>query len=684
MLPDPTQVNAPPGARQVIPTPDSTDGEATHPSVVYVPETLGGFAYWMAMTPYAGGDDEHEDPCILASHNGSTWGVPSGLVNPIDDQPGSPGAYNSDVDLRHYDGVLYLFWRTYDPASVGTEEKLYFSTSIDGRVWSTKVNFYTSAAATQRLVSPCLLFEGGAWAMWAVDIIPSPNQVVKLQGGAAPTDAWSSPVGVDMGVLPEGKEPWHLGIISTADGYVGLLNDCDQDLSGINGLLYFITSEDGIEWENSGSSIIPQVQDGEYTQLYRATLLPEVENGVSGWRVWYGAWRIESVPIWHIYRTFASVPVAPPPVDPVAPPVGEAVATPFVEWIACDLVTGNKVAYLNVSGTISRALGTYTSDTLTVPAPLAGPLAMGGILGQAVGPDEMPTRMLVCVVNNVPAWAGIIWKVRGGSAGTIELGCATPESYFDRRYTGDLAYTETDQSYIAAGLAAVANVEGIGLEIDATATGILRDRTYWDDEDATVYQRLQELMDIEDGPEWTIDPDWRDERQQSVRLIFRVKSRIGSEVPRGPLSTQSASVTDYSVTYDYGKGMGANDVLAYSSGEGEDRPESVHIRNELALSSGVPRVEHRWSPSSAIKNEAILNSHASSALRRLDGGTTSIEVTARWDVEPARLGIDLLLGDDIDFSLTGHMHPTGISGTGRMVGWRFNTTAGTFVPVLRR
>lgn len=356
-----------------------------------------------------------------------------------------------------------------------------------------------------------------------------------------------------------------------------------------------------------------------------------------------------------------------------------------LEWIACDLASGDKIAYMpDVSGEISRALGAYTSSTLKIPAPLVGDLAMGGMLNQAVGPDQIPTRMMVAIVNDIPAWAGIIWKVRGGSQGEVELGCATPESYFDRRFIGDVSYTGLDYATIAANLARLTNDEGINLDIDALPMKPRnRERTYWDDEDATYYQRLQELMNVDGGPEWTIDPDWRSFKQQSVRLIFRVRDRIGSAVARGPLSTDSGAVTDYTVTYDYGAGMGANDVVAYSSGEGEDRPESLHYRNDLAIESGVPRIEYRWSPSSSIKDTSVLNGHAKSALARLDGGTTSIEVTARWDVPPARLGIDLQLGNDVQFALTGHMHPAGILGTGRLIGWTFDTTGGTFKPVLR-
>lgn len=685
-LPDPTTVSGPVGARLTVPTHVSPEGgQTTHPSIVSVPETLGGYTYWMAHTPYPGGDDEYEDPNIVASNDGVSWVVPAGLVNPIDNQPGSPGAYNSDVDLRMGpDDTLYLFWRTFDPAAVGAEENLYVSTSIDGATWSAKALIYSSDMTVRRLLSPCFLYEGGAWTMWAVDIVPSPNQAVKLQGGALPTDAWGAPVGVDMGPMQDGKEPWHLGLIAVDDGYLGLLTDCIQDVSGVGGDLLFITSPDGLTWTNSLTTVIPRDAPGEYDSLYRATLLPDVVNGVTGWRVWYSAWQNVSPSVWNIFRTFVAAPVVAPPIDPVAPDVGVAVEQPIVEWIACELVSGDKIAYLQgVEGTISRALGAYTSDTLTVPAPLTGPLAMQGLLHQSIWPDQLPTVMVVCVVNDLPQWGGIVWKVRGGTDARIELGCATLESYLDRRYIGEHTFTQVDQATIVGTLGQAVNVEGIDLEIDAPLSGTLRDREYHDDEDATYYTRLTELMDVDGGPEWTIDLDWKTSTKQGIRKILRVRDRIGSTTPRGPLATQSKAVTHYGVTYDYGKDRGANDVLAYSSGEGVVRPQSQHIRNTIAIESGVPRVEHRWSPSSSIKSTTVLNSHATSALYRLDGGTTSLAVTSRWNVAPARLGIDLDLGDDISYSLVGHMHPTGLNGTARMVGYRLDPLAGTFEPVLR-
>lgn len=682
VLPDPTQVSGPVGARLQIPTEEGPDGQVVHPAVVHTPDMMGGYLYWMAANPYPGSDDSFEDPWIYASFDGINWVVPLGVSNPLDDMPGSPGAYNSDVDLRYYDGTLHLFWRYYDGSggSPGTEERLYYSSSIDGRTWTPKALIYSSDHTVRRLLSPCFLLEDGAWVMWAVDITPAPNQVVRLQGSATPAGAWGAPVGVSMGPMQDEREAWHLGIIATDDGYVGLLND--RAIGGSSGDLLMVVSPDGYTFTNSGSTVIPREQPGEHTSLYRAVLLPDTDGGIPGWRVWYSAFRTESDSIWHIYRTFINAPYVPP-VPETPAQVGRAIVRAVVEWIACDVKTGAKVAYLHgLTGRISRALGQYTSDTLSIPAPLAGPLALGGLLDQAIGPDQLPTRMIVAVINDLPAWAGIIWKVRGGSVGTIELGCATPESYLDRRFIGDMAFNGIDQALLAAALIEAVNVEGIGLAVDTPLTGILRKRDYWDDEDATFYQRLTELMDIQNGLEWTIDLDWKTPRQQAVQLIFRARQRIGSSVPRGPLATASEAVASYELMTDYGKAMGANDVMAYAPGEGIDRPMSRHMRNEAALAAGVPRIEHRWSPTSSPE-EAVLDAHATSELLRLDGGTRTLAITSRWNIEPARLGVDLALGDDIQYDLIGHMHPNGLRGIGRMIGYRLDTVGGLFEPVLR-
>jgi len=301
---DPDSVRGPSGRKISIPTHRSPEGgQTTHPSVVRVPGGWNGFEYWMAHTPYPGGDDRYEDPNIVASHDGIAWSTPRGLRNPIDDRPGSPGPYNSDVDLRMGPSdTMYLFWRTLMPEQ--RQERLYYSTSTDGVTWSAKKEFMRNDMSVRRLLSPSLLYENGRWVMWAVDMKPSPNRVVYLKGGPRPESGWSSPARVDVGELREDREPWHLWIGKFDGEYLGLLNDSTRSTTGHDGDLLFIAGNGHRDFDNSGRSIIPRFQAGRHDHLYRASMIADFQNGRPGYRVWYSA-RLEGEPdVWNVLVTF--------------------------------------------------------------------------------------------------------------------------------------------------------------------------------------------------------------------------------------------------------------------------------------------------------------------------------------------------------------------------------------------
>lgn len=371
----------------------------------------------------------------------------------------------------------------------------------------------------------------------------------------------------------------------------------------------------------------------------------------------------------------------PPPIENTPVPESQATPRPTIEMYACDLITGAKLAYLpGASGNLSRSLGSFESSTITVPLPLSGPLAHRQLLS-VLRPAK---TLIVAVINDVPAWSGIFWKFKEGTSEGLQLACTTPESYLDRRFTGSLSFNQVDQALIAAGLVSVANQDGINIAIDAPESGILRDRNYHDDEDATVYQRLQELMGVIDGPEWTIDTVWADEQQRAVKLVFRCYAEIGAGrgAPKGPLSTIGQAKAEYEFTDDWSKGHGANDVIATGSGEGEDRIQSVRMVDEDSLAAGYPRLEHRFSPSSSIKQVTTLNDHANAELEMLSNGTQSLEVSARWDIAPFRLGVDLLIGDWVMYDVYGPARPAGFQGVARMIGWKLEASSGKFSPVL--
>lgn len=305
-LVDPANLAAPVGQRLVIPTHVSpAGGQTTHPSVLFFPDGWNGYRYWMAHTPYPGGNDDHEDPNICASQDGITWTVPPGLVNPIADADGTP-EYHSDVDLKMGpNNAMYLFWRWYsNEPNGGTEERLLYSTSTDGVNWSAPVTFYQEDHTVRRMVSPTYVFEDGAWTCWAVNILPNPNVVVRMRSTQAdPESAWSDPVTVDVGPMQAGKDPWHIFVLKHGGRYYGLLNDCTANTGGSAGDILFIQSADGLTFTNSGGPVIPRSQTGEHDNLYRSTMVPAVEGGRFGFRVWYVGWLSAGV-IWNVYRTF--------------------------------------------------------------------------------------------------------------------------------------------------------------------------------------------------------------------------------------------------------------------------------------------------------------------------------------------------------------------------------------------
>lgn len=296
-----------PSAAQVVPTPGfPSGGQTTHPSVLFVPQGFAGYRYWMAHTPYQGGDDTYEDPCIVASNDGDSWEVPAGLTNPLDDQPGSPGAYNSDTDLMlGPDGLLHLFWRTREPASTGAEEKVYTRTSADGVTWTAKAVVLARPMATEVLASPTVVWDQGVWHLWTVDIVPSPN-VVRHRTASSPTGTWSSADACTV-PTPSGREPWHLAVRRLGGSWLGVLNDVPTGVTGGQGDLYLMTSSDGLAWDVSASRVVPQSASGLYDFPYRGCVVPTVREGVLGFDLWFGGY-VTSGLVWNIFRTHLAPP----------------------------------------------------------------------------------------------------------------------------------------------------------------------------------------------------------------------------------------------------------------------------------------------------------------------------------------------------------------------------------------
>lgn len=357
-----------------------------------------------------------------------------------------------------------------------------------------------------------------------------------------------------------------------------------------------------------------------------------------------------------------------------------------VRWLGVRLVEGTVIEELPIRASgLSARLGAYAtcSATLDIPAAPAG-------WAEACEPRQ---TMLVLELHDPPhfdrtlVWAGRVVTREGGSGATAALGLATLESYLDWRYVTDHAWTGQDEaSVIAAGLVGDANdVEGIGLVVDAPATGQARDRHYLATDDKTVYSALQELMAVQGGPEWTVEIGWADADRSAVAKTFKVRDQIGTEIdpPAAVFQTLGEASSTYTLTEDHSTGKAANHVVATSTGSGEEtgvRPESVPARDEARLAL-EPRYELRFVPSTSIETQSVLDDHATAKLALVAGGARVLRLEARFDAYP-RLGVDWFLGDTIGYELFGHRHPDGLVGADRCVGWDLDLERGIVSPYL--
>lgn len=292
--------------------------------------------------------------------------------------------------------------------------------------------------------------------------------------------------------------------------------------------------------------------------------------------------------------------------------------------------------------------------------------------------------------QGIPVWGGLVQKsdiVRTVNTWQVDITLATAEGYLDRRYVGDVSYTNVGQNLIVADLVAKFATDtptSPGLPftvVQSTAGGgTLRTRTYADQDDASVLTRLQQLSAVLGGPEWVVEWLWSADLGH-IRPTLYVGDRVGQATPAGvaPSATYSmpGSVIEAHRIRDYSSGKGANDAMAVSSGQGDIRPQSRVRSTNFA---GRPTYEIRWTPSTSITDPATLAGYATSALNILGDGQQAVTMTAQVDAYP-QIGRDVMLGDDVAYDLEGLGDDLGVfSGVGRVIA--FERSEAQMTPIL--
>lgn len=350
-----------------------------------------------------------------------------------------------------------------------------------------------------------------------------------------------------------------------------------------------------------------------------------------------------------------------------------------VTWHSFDLRSGRRGPEVTTRrlGQVSRILCEATETQIEVQIP-----AEAALHAEWKSATQPATVMLVALDDDeTPIWGGLVYRRVATGDEWASLNLVTLEAYLDRRYVNaNLTYTNADQvSVIAKEVIETTLADGIEFTIDAPFSNWRRDRTYLVDEDKTILSVIQELAEVENGIEFTVDLGWADgDGHVLLDRIIRIRNRVGTAYlgnfgveTNNPVAVfhMPGSVTNFEYLEDYGTEFGANAVLAVSSGEGDTRPESMlHIAGGVVATYGglMAMFERRFTPSTSIVETATLDAHASAELQQTWDGMNELTLEANLDVAP-RVNADWFLGDDVAVSLTCRRFPERTNSDGEVV-----------------
>lgn len=285
------------------------------------------------------------------------------------------------------------------------------------------------------------------------------------------------------------------------------------------------------------------------------------------------------------------------------------------QFLAVSLVSGTVLAEfpdLQVSR-LSYRFGETTSETMVLP---------WRNIPSNWSEATIPYGVAILLVrDSTVLWGGIVVKRERTLQGEgLSLTVATVEHYLDSVYVKNHVYSNRDQCEIVKDLvSSTLKDHRFILSIETSPSAVRRDRTYEESSDKTLLSALQELSNVQNGPEWCTS--WRIVDGGYIPVLT-VADRVGST---GPITTFDESVmTSFKIVEDYTNGYGANMVWAVGSTNNEDQLRSDTM---VAYQDYRPVVERVVRPSLSITQKETLNTHASSALRQLRDGTNTLSMT---------------------------------------------------------
>lgn len=265
-------------------------GQCTHPSVIYIEDGFAGYKYWMGMTPYPNGNDDYENPSLVASNDGINWEVPSGITNPLAPKPSH---HNSDVCLAwdETNRILYLYY--IEMLTDITHTMYRFPITENPLTVGTKVQCLQDSSY---LLSPAIIKEGeNNWILW----IFRGNTLYRYFSLDGKTWTNDVPVGI---YGPSGERiyktltPWHLSVSKFNDKYLMLA--CAFPVgssSAYTDLYYAIVDDKYSALDFNPVAILTEFAGWGEREVYQSCLV-HMENGT--YRIYISA--ATSLSVWRI------------------------------------------------------------------------------------------------------------------------------------------------------------------------------------------------------------------------------------------------------------------------------------------------------------------------------------------------------------------------------------------------
>lgn len=340
-----------------------------------------------------------------------------------------------------------------------------------------------------------------------------------------------------------------------------------------------------------------------------------------------------------------------------------------VRYYVCDLVTGNVLDSLPLSGDISKAEGDSGTQAWSI-----------AVNDRRMPPDWLtllqPLKTMIVAEYRdrlVQAWIIVGLKVGGYE---VEINGATLERALERVFVRDGEWFSVDEAEIAAGIAGQVLVPDGGWEVRWTLTGALADASHNIEGAITVKSAFETLAATETGPRYICDVEW-DTPGARAQKVLKIGHTLGTTKPL--VVFEGAMIDSYARTFDWSGDYAALRVWGATEG--------VTGTGVTPSSYASAKLDVGWHPWEAFVSftdlgDVQLEQRASAALAAREDGAIVWEAVCHIDYAPQLLA-DWDIGDTVTIRAAPSQYdPIGGEISAEVVGWTLSPDARTITPTL--